>query len=89
MLRQSAYGDLYPVGMLAFKMRTAAGGHILLQAHSERNEAEIHCIRRPGGRDENRSFMNIPAARSKLAVSSAEWFRQAVKVYVRWLHLMF
>ena len=52
-------------------------------AHSERNEAEIHCIRRPGGRDENRSFMNIPAARSKLAVSSAERFRQALKIYVR------
>ena len=62
--------------------------HTFTSAHSEWNEAEIHCLRRPGGRDENRSFMNMPAARSKLAVSSAEWFRQAVKVCgCRLLHI--
>ena len=32
MLRQSAYGDLYPVGMLVFKTCIAAGGHMFLQA---------------------------------------------------------
>ena len=30
--RQSAYGDLYPVGMLAFKTWTAADGRMFLQA---------------------------------------------------------
>ena len=57
--------------------------HTFTSAHSEWNAAEIHCLRRPSGRDENRSFVNIPAARSKLAVSSAEWFRQAIKICVR------
>ena len=81
MLRQSAYGDLYPFGMLPFQnVDSSRRPHTFTSAHSEKNEAEIHCLRRPGGWDENRSFMNIPAARSKLAVSSAEWFRQAVEI---------
>jgi len=54
-LRQSAYGDLYPVGMLMF---SADELHVFAGAHSERNAAEIHCLRRLGVRDMNTSFLH-------------------------------
>ena len=61
MLRQSAYGDLYPFGMLPFQnVDSSRRPHTFTSAHSERNGAEIHGLRRLSVRDKNIAFVNIP-----------------------------